>query len=1282
MTKILGLDLGVTSIGWALTEEKDGKREIVGMGSRIIPLSTDDEKEFSQGNAITKNQKRTAKRTQRKGYDRYQLRRKSLTSVLLDKKMFDEALFKLQPLELWGLRAKAVNEKIELKELGRVLYHLNQKRGYKSSRSDANLDKKDTEYVAGVKSRHQEIKEQGITIGQKFYAELQKDQYYRTKQQVFPREAYIEEFEAICKQQQNHYPEIITDEFIAQLRDEIIYYQRKLKSQKGLVSVCEFEFKVLEYSKDKISIAKCPLINPNNKSIVVLNQHGIKLKIDKDLIDIFFNDFGDSLEVSTQNFKTILNIPISEKLFYKQAQKVAPKSSPIFQVCKLWESINTITLKNKSGETLEISLEYKQKLFRYLDNNEKLTSAELFKILNLRKNDGWYSNKQIERGISGNITKAELLKHLPQDSALLTFNLSVKDNDKETYLVDRKTGEVKGSKQQLIIDAGIEQQPLYQLWHIIYSIADEEECANALIKKFNLDNETAKNLAKIDFTKYAFGNKSAKAMRKILPYLMQGDVYSDACSYAGYNHSNSLTKDENIKRILLNSIPNLPKNSLRQPIVEKILNQMINVVNAIIEKYGKPNEIRIELARELKQSKEERNDTFSNLNKRERENETIRKRIIEEYGLRATRNNVIKYRLFEELDVQKVNPICVYCGQPFGITDALSGNNVDVEHIIPKSLLFDDSQSNKTLSHRNCNEAKGNKTAYDFMSSKTDGELNAYIERVDNLYKNKLIGKAKRDKLLMPESKIPKDFIERQLRQTQYIARKSKEILEQVCTNVWSTSGTVTEYLRRLWGWDDVLMNLQLPKYKELGLTEWTEWETNDGQKHKKEVIKDWSKRDDHRHHAVDALVIACTKQGFIQRINNLSSQGNRDEMFAEVGTSKKGSLLENYIVKQRPFTTKEVENKAAEILISFKAGKKVASFGKRKVKKDGKKQVVQTGIIVPRGALSEESVYGKIKTIDKNKPLKYLFENPDLIFKDYIRNLVKERLAKHDNDSKKALTSLKKEPIYIDAENKKVLEFATCYKEEYVIKYPLESIKAKDVEYIVDEKIKVLVKARFELFGNKEKEAFKTPLYFNEEKKIPIKTVRMFTGLSSVVPVNKEGLGFVKPGNNHHIAFYIDENGKKTEHGCTFWHAVERKKYNMPVIIQNPKELWDKIGLNEFPQDFLDKLPKPNWIFVESLQQNEMFILGLNEEEFQNALLTNEKRLINQHLYRVQKISSNDYWFRHHLETSVAKDNNKDVEKVKQDTKRYYNIRSLGSFEVLNPKKVRINILGGIVKA
>jgi CRISPR-associated endonuclease Csn1 len=89
-------------------------------------------------------------------------------------------------------------------------------------------------------------------------------------------------------------------------------------------------------------------------------------------------------------------------------------------------------------------------------------------------------------------------------------------------------------------------------------------------------------------------------------------------------------------------------------------------------------------------------------------------------------------------------------------------------------------------------------------------------------------------------------------------------------------------------GRGNVLMNLQLPKYKELGQTILKEWTSDHGKrKHQKEEIANWTKRDDHRHHAVDALVIACTKQGYIQRINTLSSSETKDGMQKEIDAAK-----------------------------------------------------------------------------------------------------------------------------------------------------------------------------------------------------------------------------------------------------------------------------------------------------------------------------------------------------------------------------------------------------------
>lgn len=1245
--KILGLDLGVASIGWALISESQTEKDIIALGTRVIPLNKEESDEFSSGNKITKNQNRTMKRTQRKGYYRYILRRRALTAELKKHDMFDETLFNLSKLDLWALRSKAVVEKIGLKELGRVLYHLNQKRGYKSARSDDNSGRKDTEYVVEVKSRYQKLKGEGKTIGQKFFEELSKNRHYRIKQQIFPREAYIEEYNLIMKKQQEFYPEILTNQLIDHIRDNIIYFQRKLKSQKGLVNVCEFE------------------------GFLIKNKDG----------------------------KEIFTGP-----------KISHRSNPIFQVEKIWELINNISIKDKRNNEFAISAEQKLKIFNYLDHNEKLSQSELFKILGIKEKSGWFGNKLLSKGLQGNLTKVWIKNALNDNNlvdTLLEFKLKTRTLKEEVFLIDKETGEIKNSLEKQIIDENFINQPLYSLWHTIYSIQDFEECKKALIKKFNLDCETAERLAKIDFNKLGYGNKSVKAIRKILPYLMLGYKYNEAASFAGYNHSFTLTNEEKNRRNLLNKIPLLQKNSLRQPVVEKILNQMIHIVNEIIDekrnwvtKEERENglfEIRIELARELKQSKEERNETFKNISRIERENKEIGKKLLE-LGLRTSRKNIVKFRLFNEISNNKINAMCVYTGKMFSLSDALNGDEIDVEHIIPRSLLFDDSQSNKTLTFRYVNQEKGDLTAYDYMATKGEALLNEYIERVNFLYKEKAISKSKRDKLLTPSSKIPQNMIARQLRETQYVARKSKEILEQVCKNVWSTTGSITSYLRRLWGWDDILMNLQLNRIKEFipkpldeGITEIVEWENESGQIHKKEIIKNWTKRADHRHHAIDALVVACTKQGYIQRINTISAEHTREKLFEEIKNQsnelrQKLSLLDRYLILQKPFNTKEVEDKVSKILVSFKPGKKVATKGKRFIIKNGKKNIAQKNIIVPRGPLSEESIYGKIKILDFNKPVKYLFNNPHLIFKEYIKNLVEGRLSIFNGDTNKALNSLKTEPIYLDKDKTVELKFATCFKEEYVIKYPLQNLKEKDVEYIVDKKIRELVYSRLKEYNFNEKGAFNEPLYFNEEKKIQIRTVRMLTGLSAIEPVKRDSfgnpIGFVKPGNNHHIAIYVDPNGNKVLHSCTFWHAVERKKFGFPIIIREPKYIWDLV-LNEekeiYPEEFLRKLPEDNWLYSESFQQNEMFLLGIDKQKVVNVS-TNQKELFSNHLYRVQKIFYNgkqlEIYFRHHLETSV------DDSIESRKAKRFYPIKSLSSLEELNPIKVRLNRIGEIINS
>jgi CRISPR-associated endonuclease Csn1 len=1190
MKQILGIDLGVASIGWALVQTDDEKnpQKIIDLGSRIIPLSVDESNEFNSGNSISKNAGRTLKRSMRKGNDRYDLRRKSLKRLLSANNMFPttEQILKIKPLELFGLRSKAVNEQISLQEFGRILMQLNQRRGYRSSKKDENPDGKVTDYEKAINDRSAFVRDKEQTIGQYFFDELSKDTHFRVKELVFPRAAYINEFDVLWAKQQSFYPEVLTDLLRDDIRNGVIYFQRPLKSQKDLVSFCEFEGAWF----------------PNKEGKMV---------------------FG--------------------------GPKVAPVSSPFAQLSKIWETINNISIKNRKGELYELSIEQKQKVFTHLNENEKLSQTELFKMIGLGKNDGYFANDLIsKRGLQGNKTFA-VLKAILNDEAethLLQFHLETVTKQ----IVDKNTGEFVDG---LVIDGKAESEPLYKLWHIIYSVPNEDEIIKILTEKFKIDAVKAMALAKLDFTKSGFAKKSTKAIRKILPYLQQGFMYSDACTMAGYNHSNSVTKEENLFRALKTKIEILPKNSLRQPVVEKILNQLIHIVNDIIAKYGNPTEIRIELARELKQSKDERNRSYKNMGDSQRNHERIRKLLNEHEALRGkkvTKRDIERYKLWEEFDAESpYEP-----GVKISLSQLFDRGSIDIEHIIPKSKIFDDSFGNKTLCPRRYNSGAGSKndmTGYDYMKQKrSDEDFEKYVSIIES---NKKISYTKRQRLLMSEDKIPKDFIARQLRETSYISRKAREILMPVSYHVLATAGSVTERLRKLWGWEDALMFAQLEKYRLLGKTEIKEWYDQE-QKKTKEVIVGWTKRDDHRHHAIDALTVACTQQGFIQRINTLNAKQTRDEMRKDlegVDYNNNKSQLDNYLLSRKPFKTHEVQEAAEQILVSYKTGKKVATLNKRYQKIDGKKTLLQTGIVVPRGALSEESVYGKIK-VPRTKQIKLStsFSQANEIADANIKVKVLARLAENGNDPAKAFKGLAKKPIWLDEAETEAIT-AVPVKEmvdEFVIKYKVDQVTEKDLPYVVDGAAKAAIAKRLAEFGNDHKKAYKDlvtkPIWLNEAKGIAIKSVRLFTNISadSLTPItikdkiqDQQFQKFVKPGSNHHAAIYVDENGKKVEHMVTFWHAVERKKYGIPVVITNPKEVWDKmlvLGVEE--QSFLSKLPKDNWTYVTSIQQNEKFIFNMTNEELLDAINKSDKKTLSKNLFRARKISSGQYFLNHHQET------------------------------------------------
>ncbi|MPV85450.1 type II CRISPR RNA-guided endonuclease Cas9 [Ostreibacterium oceani] len=1400
MKKILGLDLGTNSIGWAMVgEERDENNklidaDIIKLGVRVNPLTTDELTDFEKGKPLSTNAERTLKRGARRNLQRYKLRRENLMELLAAANIIKAGI----PLTEVGsqsthqtlqLRAKAARHPIELNELARVLLAINKKRGYKSSRKAQSEDEgmavdgmavakhlydnqltpgqyvlelllkgkkyipdfyrsdlkaefdiiwevqkafhpeilddelykalkdqgqqntrkrflaikgiytaenkgkreqvklqayqwrtdaiqkrvpiaavayvlteinndtnKSSGYLGKISDRSKILYSDGLTVGEYLYNQIKSNPHTSLKNQVFYRQDYLDEFEQIWETQAKYHPEL-TPALKEQIRDVVIFYQRKLKSQKGLISHCVFE------SWEEVRTDKAG--------------------------------------------NTVYNKSTHQPKMRTVGHRVIPKSSPLFQEFKIWSVLNNLEIKSLKDSNkadlltepttiFEIDESQRDLLFEELNLRGKLTEKQILNLLGISAKE---FKTNYPEGLEGNRTNA----------ALFNIYQTIAENEGYGHDWEKKsaseiTTELKAIFPEMGIEAGIldfdsnlegndfDKQPAYQLWHLLYSVTDDDKVseedkitygnnATALKKKlhlkFGFKPEYTKLLAAITLSD-DYGNLSARAIRKIMPFLQNGNRYDEACKLAGYNHSNSLTKEENEKRALKDKLEVLAKNSLRNPVVEKILNQMVNVVNQVIDEYGKPDEIRVELARDLKKSAKERAEDIKFIADNTKANDEVRQIIQKDFGFTPTRNDVIRYKLWLELGKNGYKDI--FTNQQIK-REQIFSKEIDIEHIIPKALLFDDSFSNKTLAFRQVNLKKSNRTAVDFISDEYGDEgLAQFTARVESLFKNNAITKGKYKKLLMTQDKLPDGFIERDLRNSQYIAKKATAMLQElVRPKVVATTGKITDRLRSDWDLINVMKELNLPKYRELGLTK-MQTRRDNGQEQEKEVeiIEGWTKRNDHRHHAMDALTVAFTHHNHIQYINNLNARKNEFHKkhsniiaIEKVITATKNN--KRYFIPPMPNFRQEAQKHIEGILISFKTKNKVVTKNINKIKK--KKGYTDKTQLTPRGQLHKETIYGKSKRpMDKPTKLskRFTMQQAQLIIDAEQRKLVLAHMAQFGNNPEIALDTktLKKQPItWKDEPLKAVL----CFEEIFTIRKDISPDLT--VDKVVDDKVRAILQQRIKDYGNA-KAAFsdiaKDPIWLNKDKGISIKRVTI-TGVSNAEALHtkKDHLGneildtngkpipvdYVSTGNNHHVAIYRDADGKLQEQVVSFYEAVARVQQDLPII--------DKAYNTDL-----------GWEFLFTMKQNEMFIFPSEKDNFNPAHIdlmdVHNAALISKHLFRVQKIATKNYFFRHHLETTV--ENHKELNGIAYKSQ-------LGLSAIEGIIKVRLNHLGKIVQ-
>lgn len=639
-----------------------------------------------------------------------------------------------------------------------------------------------------------------------------------------------------------------------------------------------------------------------------------------------------------------------------------------------------------------------------------------------------------------------------------------------------------------------------RLWHILYSVSNPEELKKALntfVDKNGLDKEIVNRLSNCPSFESAYGSYSLKAVKKLLPLMRMGNLWDEqsidattrvridhiingevdnnvndrvrekcmglkdvsdfrgmplwqAC-YVVYNrHSEAADLDKWSSPDDINHyLSKFKQHSMHNPVVEQVVMETLRTVRDVWRKHGHIDEIHLELGREMKNTKEKREQMSKQIRKNESTNQRIKALLVEFMNPQYCIENVIPYspsqqerlRIFEEavldneedidtdiseilkkfdqtdvakrptpteimryklwLEQRYVSP---YTGQTIPLS-RLFTEDYQIEHVIPQSRYFDDSLSNKVICEAEVNKRKDNSLGLEFIKKHGDSIVdlggkrsvkifseNEYKEHIKTIYRK---NPAKARKLLMED--IPDDFIERQLNDSRYISRFIKGLLSKIVRtddeteatskNLIVCTGAITDRLKRDWGVNDKWNELILPRFqrmnKEQSTSQFTTLNTEGHEipsmpLHLQRGFN--KKRIDHRHHAMDAIVIACTTRQHVSLLNNEATLDKDNatrhqlshklrnyevEIIDKNGKREKRSVPKGFILPWPNFPV-DVINALQNIIVSFKQNlrviNKTSNYSVRYVngKKQNVKQVLGDSWAI-RKPMHKDTVFGEV---------------------------------------------------------------------------------------------------------------------------------------------------------------------------------------------------------------------------------------------------------------------------------------------------------------------------------
>lgn len=501
----------------------------------------------------------------------------------------------------------------------------------------------------------------------------------------------------------------------------------------------------------------------------------------------------------------------------------APLALPSVQMFRIAQELANLRLRDSRGERA-LEIDERQELLNLLLRQTKLSFGTIRKVLRLERGTSFNLEDEKRSDLRGDAVSVQLAD--PSRFGPNWFDRPLTERDAVVAML-------RDGNDEFIAQAFQNQ------WHLSPSAI--EACLKVKLPD-------------------GFGRVSLEAARRLLPHMTDGGCdYSQACAAEGLHHSDLRIDAAKVVSQLprcygqvlgeqhvrgTNNPDDPPEKrygTVPNPTVHIGLNQLSRLVNAIITRYGRPDEIVVELARDLKNAEDQKRQ----LTKRQAENQRKNK-AAEEFcraqGVPANGRNRLLWRLWTDLGRSELERSCPYSGKLISAA-MLFSDAVEIEHILPFGLTYDDSPANKTVCLREANRQKGRRAPFEAFGNNPNGfDWQAIAERAQGMPPNKS-WRFEQDALT--KFKDRGDFQGRQLTDTAYLARLTRFYLQHLYSEkdegrqrVRVVPGRMTAWLRRAWGLDGLL-----------GL----------------EGLKN---RTDHRHHAIDAFVVACTDQGMLQRIS------------------------------------------------------------------------------------------------------------------------------------------------------------------------------------------------------------------------------------------------------------------------------------------------------------------------------------------------------------------------------------------------------------------------------